>query len=184
MPWGIVGFAGVTWTETSTAAVTVSVVELATLLAGSVAVIVVVPRPALLARPWLPAALLIVATPVFAELQVTLVVRSAFEPSLKVPVAVNCWVLPSGSEGLTGVTASEVSTAAVTVNEVDPAMLVAGSVAVIVVTPDPVVVARPCVPAALLMVATTALEELHVTTLVRFWVEASLNVPVVVNCWS
>ena len=51
--------------------------------------IVVVPIPMALAKPWLPAALLIVATAVFEELQVAEVVRFRVVPSVNVAVAVN-----------------------------------------------------------------------------------------------
>jgi len=67
-----------------------------------------------------------------------------------------------------GVTAMDDSTAAVTVNCAVPALPVAGSVAVIVIGPPVVLdVARPLSPAALLMVATTVLEDDQVTDEVR-----------------
>lgn len=59
--------------DTSTAWVTVSVVEPET--SPEVAMIVVEPVAADVASPWEPAALLIVATPVLEELQVTVAVR-------------------------------------------------------------------------------------------------------------
>ena len=37
-----------------------------------------------------------------------------------VPVAVNCWVVPRGIDGIAGVTAIETSAAGVTVTRVDP----------------------------------------------------------------
>jgi hypothetical protein len=49
-----------------------------------------VPRPALVASPWVPAVLLIVATPERVDPQVTEVVKFAEWPSVNVPVAVNC----------------------------------------------------------------------------------------------
>src|SRR5262245_53724151 len=55
-----------------------------------VAVIVVEPVPTAVASPLLPAVLLIVATPVADELQVTVVVTFWKVPSLNDPVAVNC----------------------------------------------------------------------------------------------
>ena len=42
--------------------------------------------------------------------------------------------------------------------------------------------ARPGVAAALLIVATAGVPELHSTTGVMFWVVPSLNAPVAVNC--
>jgi hypothetical protein len=83
-PLAIDGFAGVTAIDCSVTAVTVRTVE--PLIAPDVAVIVEVPTPAALARP----AALIVAVAVVPEDQVTLEVRFCVEPSLKVPVAVNC----------------------------------------------------------------------------------------------
>ena len=64
-----------------------------------------VPVARAVARPCDPAALEMVATEVFAEAQVTWVVRSCVELSEYVPVAVNCWVSPTGTFGLAGVTA-------------------------------------------------------------------------------
>ena len=56
-----------------------------------VAVIVVEPVATLVARPWLPGALLIVAAAGFDELHETDEVTSCELLSLNVPVAVNCW---------------------------------------------------------------------------------------------
>jgi hypothetical protein len=97
--------------------------------------------------------------------------------SLNVPVAVNCCVLPAGTDGFAGVTAIDDNTAAVTVNVVvpftdpDAALIVTGP-------PNFTPVASP----AALIVATVVSDELHVTVLVMFCVELSLNVPVAVNC--
>ena len=68
--------------ETSTAAVTSSVLESSIPLAGSVAVIVAKPIATLVASPLLPGALLIVDTVLIDELQVAEVVRSCVELSL------------------------------------------------------------------------------------------------------
>jgi hypothetical protein len=76
---------------------------------------------------------LIVATDVADEVQLAVVVRSCVVPLLKVPVAVNCCVLPVEIEAVLGVTAMEVNTAAVTVKLADP--LIVPEVAVIVVWP-------------------------------------------------
>lgn len=59
-----------------------SVVEPSTPVATSVAVMVVVPSPTLVASPLLPGALLIVATALIDELHVAEVVRSCVELSL------------------------------------------------------------------------------------------------------
>ncbi len=74
-------------------------------------------------------------------------------------------------EGLTGVTAIDVSVAAVTVRVVDRDML--PDVALIVVEPVATAVANPLEPAALLIVATSVLDELQVTAVVRFCVVLS-----------
>ncbi|MBA7684674.1 hypothetical protein ES703_93080 [subsurface metagenome] len=77
LPSGTVGLAGVTVMETSSAAVTVRVVEPLIPVAGSVAVIVVVPGARAVARP--PVA--IVATGVLELAQVTAPVMLAVESS-------------------------------------------------------------------------------------------------------
>ena len=67
----------------------------------------------------------------------TELVRFCVLPSLKVPVAVNCWVSPTATEGFAGVTATDFSVGAATVivagadfvlsaTEVDVRMTVAG----------------------------------------------------------
>jgi hypothetical protein len=58
--------------------------------------------------PRVPVALLIEATAGTEDVQFTEVVKSAVRPPVKVPVAMNCRVWPSGSDGFTGVTAIEV----------------------------------------------------------------------------
>src|SRR6266705_2322314 len=139
----------------------------------SVAVIVAVPFLLAFAKPFDPPALLIVTTPGLDELQVTWVVRSCIVLSLKVPVAVNCWVSPSGRLGLAGVTAIEVRVAAVTVSVVFPET--SPKVAVIVMGPPAATdVAKPCEPPALLIVDTAVLDELQVTWVVRSCVVKSL----------
>ena len=79
-----------------------------------------------------------------------------------------CCVPPAAIDAFAGVTAIEVSVAAVTVSPVDPT--IDPDVARIVVLPTVNVVAKP-VP---LIVATAVLVELHVTVLVRFCVLVSL----------
>jgi hypothetical protein len=69
-----------------------------------VAVIVVVPAVRAVARPLL----LTVATKGLDELQVTNLVISPPGATGNVPVAVNCWVDPTGMIGLSGVTVMEV----------------------------------------------------------------------------
>jgi hypothetical protein len=155
---------------TAGGAVTVSVVDPTTL--PLVALIVEVPAFTAVARP----AALIVATVVVPDAHVTLPVRSCVELSLNVPVAVNCCVPATMMVGVAGVTAIDESVAAVTVNVVDPTT--PPLVALIVDAPTFRVVAKP----AALTVATVVVPDAHVTLLVRFCVELSLNVPIAVNC--
>ena len=150
------GFAGVTAIDCSVAAVTVSKVD--PLMDDDVAVIVEVPTPAPLARP----VVLIVAVVVVPEDQVTLDVRFCVEPSLNVPVAVNCCVAPLAIDGFGGVTAIDCSVAAVTVRVVEP--LIAPDVALIVEVPTPAPLASP----EALIVAVVVVPDDHVTVLVRF----------------
>jgi hypothetical protein len=109
-----------------------------------------------------------VATEVFEELQVTDVVRFWVVPSVKVPVAVNCWVRPSAMDGgSVGVTARDINTAGVIVRAVEPLIPVVGSVPVMVVAPTETLVARPLLSTALLMVAILGFDELQVRLVVR-----------------
>ena len=77
---GTEGFTGVTAIETNVAAVTVRM--LVPLTKPDVAVIVVTPVPAPVARPFEPGALLTVAAAGSSELHVTDVVRSCVDVSL------------------------------------------------------------------------------------------------------
>jgi hypothetical protein len=78
----------------------------------------------------------------------------------------NCCCPPSVIEGMGGVTAIETSVGTiVTVRTVEPTILLV--VALIVDEPAPTAVAKPCMPAALLTVATVLLLELQVTESVR-----------------
>ena len=106
--------------DTSVAGVTVSVVDPDIL--PDVAVIVVVPAAAGVASPLVlePAELLMAATPAADEFQIASIVRSWVVLSENVPVAVNCFVVPSAILGLAGVIASETSIACVTVTPVHP----------------------------------------------------------------
>jgi hypothetical protein len=72
--------AGVIASETSSAALTVKLVLADTPEPACVAVMVVLPVAMVVAKPLVPAALLIVATPVEEEDQVTVVVRSCVVP--------------------------------------------------------------------------------------------------------
>jgi hypothetical protein len=153
--------AGVTAIETSAAGLTVSVAV--PLIEPEEAVIVDVPTLTLVARP--PAA--IVATEVVDEPQVAVLVRFCVLPSLYVPVAVNCWVVPLAIDAVLGVTAIEVSTGAVTVNVADP--LIVPDVAVMVALPCATPEASPA-----LTVATEVADEVQLALVVKFCVLPSL----------
>ena len=173
-PLGTLADCGVIAIETSDAAVMVRTVEPVTDL--EVALMVAVPVAMLVARP----VLLTVAVEVAFELHVAVEVRFCELPSVNVPVAVNCCVVPSEIDGLAGVTAIETNAAAVTVNVVLPA--IEPEVAVILAEPVPTALANPCELAALLTVATVVVSELHCTVFVMFCVLPLVNVPVAVNC--
>lgn len=96
------------------------------------------------------------------------------------PVAVNCWVVPTAIDGADGVTEIETNVAAVTFKLVDDATM--PEVAVMAVVPCAIVFARPGVAELVLMVATAGVPELHCTVPVMFCVVPSLKVPVAVNC--
>ena len=89
-------------------------------------------------------------------------------PSLKVPVAANCCVTPSGSVGIAGVTAIETSVAAVTVTVVEP--LIDPEVAVTVALPIVTLLATP----RLFTVATLEFALAHAAVAVRSRVLPSL----------
>ena len=80
-----------------------------------------------------------------------------------VTVAVNCWVVPRAIVEFTGDTAIEDRAALPRVSVAEP--LTEPRVAVMVVCPEPALVASPFVPAELLMVATAAAVELQLTEL-------------------
>ena len=86
-------------------AVTVTVVL--PLTAPETALMVAVPALTAVASPLE----LIVATAVFDEDHVAVLVRSWVVLSLTAPVAVNCWVLPTWTDGFVGLTETETSTA-------------------------------------------------------------------------
>jgi hypothetical protein len=170
VPLAIVAVGGIMAIETSVAVVTVSMVE--PFNDPDVAEIVAVPCPTLVANP----EALIVTVAGVSEDQLAVFVSSSILPSVYVPVAVNCWIVPGASEGVDGVMAIETSDAAVTVNAVDP--LTEPEVAEMVAPPCTTLTANP----ALLIVAVAGAFDDQVAVLVRFWVLASVNVPVAVNC--
>jgi hypothetical protein len=171
----MLGLVGVIARDTSVAGFTVRVVDPDML--PDVAVMVLVPAATEVARPFEPVVLLIDATLVLEEFQATVSVRSCVVLSEKVPVAVNCCVVPLAMLGLVGVIARDASVAGFTVSVVDPDM--PSDDALIVVVPAATAAAKP----ELLIVATPVLDEPQVTDVVRFCVVLSENVPVAVNCW-
>src|SRR5215472_14091658 len=169
VPLATEGLAGATVMDWSVAEVTVSTVD--PLIEPSVALMVVVPAATVLATPWDPAALEIVAAAVLDEAQVTCVVRSCVVWSVKVPVALKASGSGSGRLGIVGVTEMEARVAGVTVRVACPEVV--PSVAEIVVLPAASALARPSDPAALEMVATPVIEEAQTTCVERSWVEPS-----------
>lgn len=141
----------------------------------SAAEIVVLPELALVARPWA----LITATFTFAELQAACVERFIVVPSSKVPVATKACVVPRVILGLVGEMLSETSVAFVTVSAIVPTC--PANTAEMVDAPGATPVAKPLVPAALLTVATEAVEDVHVTADVKSWELPSANDPIAAN---
>src|ERR1700723_1266442 len=123
-----------------------------------------------------PLALPIGASVVSDEVHSTSVVKLCVLPSVKVPVAENCWVVVAAMTGLAGSTAIETRSAALTVAEAVP--LIAPEVAVTVNVPTSFAVARPPV----VIEATLVGDVLHTTVADISCVELSENVPVAVNC--
>lgn len=165
------GFDGVTVIAVNAAGVTVSTVE--PLMAFCAAVIVVVPTEPAAASP----KLLIVAAAEFDDDQRTWLLRSCVLLSEYLPVAVNCCVDPTASEGFAGLTVMEVSTGCITVRNVDPE--IAFRAALIDVVPTATPVATP----ELAIVAAAGFVDVHVTWLVRSFVLPSEYLPVAVNCF-
>ena len=179
-PTGILGLTGATAMEDKVAGVTVKVV-LPMILpkvptpkpAEEVAAMVTVPAARPSTRPWLFST----ATNIFDVCQRTCEVISRLVPSEYVPVAVNCWLSPTGRLRLAGATAMEDKVAELTVRIVVPETV--PEVAVMVGAPAAKAVARP----VLLTVATDVFEEFQVTCVVISRLVPSENVPVAVNCW-
>jgi hypothetical protein len=162
--------AGVTAIETSTASPTLSVAE--PLIEPDVAVMIALPTPCPLANP--PLAML--AT-VEDEFQVTELVRSCALPSLYVPVAANCWLVPLAIEALPGLTDNDTRTGAVTATLAEP-VTEPEVVAVIVVVPGATLVAYPAAP----IVATAGTDDAQVADCVKSCVLPSVYFPTASNC--
>ena len=169
IPPGMLGLAGVTKMEERVAEFTVRVVLPE--IVPEVAVMVVVPAATAAARPLL----LMVATDVFDEVQVTWVAILKLVPSVYVPAVVNCWVTPAGMIGLAGVRDMEDRAADVTVRVVlaeEPELeklLGVVEVAVMVAVPAATAVVR----ALLFTIATAVFDELQVTWVVILWLVPS-----------
>lgn len=161
VPMAMPELLGVTAMETRVAVVTVS--EAVPLTDPEDAVIVTVPDPVLVARP----AALMEATLRFDDDHVT-EGSCCVLPSLKLPVAINSWFVPSAIEGFAGVTEMETRLAGTTVSVA--VSLKAPAVAVMVTVPCPAVVASP-LPS---MLAIPLSEEVQVTPLVRSCDEPSV----------
>jgi hypothetical protein len=140
-----------------------------------VAVMRVVPTPALVAKPFV-SRLLIVATAGDAELHCTVVVIFWVLPSVKVPVAVNCCCAPRAMLGKAGVTDTEARTAGVTVTLVEP--VIPERLAVTRLLPTATLVANPL----LFTVTIVARCVVQAAVLVISSVLPSLKVPVAVIC--
>jgi hypothetical protein len=169
VPFAILAPARVTAMDTRWAVDTVRVVE--PLTDPDAAVMVAVPFATLVARPW-P---LMVATAAEEEVQSTELVMSCVLESLKVPVAENCFVVPTAMLEFAGVTAIDTSVAAVTVSDAVP--LTDPDVAVIVVVPALTPDASP----PELTLATELDNEFHVTD-VNSCVLPSSKLPTALNC--
>jgi hypothetical protein len=89
-----------------------------------------------------------------------------------VPLAANCWLVPSAIEGFCGDNEIEDSVTAATVSVVEP--VIDPNVAVMVVGPAPRLVASPFVPALLLTAATVKVLDVQVTVVVMFCVLPSV----------
>jgi hypothetical protein len=137
-----------------------------------VAVMCVVPVPCAVAKPLL----LIVATPVSDDFQVTPSVMSTVVPSSSVAIAVNCSVSSEVIDALVGLTAIERKFATVTVTLVEP--LIVTEVAVMLTVPYETPDTKPPFDT----VATEVSSEDQLTEPVMFFVLPSSYVPVAVIC--
>lgn len=141
-----------------------TVTVLVPLMEPELAVIVVVPAASAVTKPL--AETVAVVTP--DDVQVAVLVRSWVLPSVYVPVASNCKVVPSAIEALAGVTAMDSRVGGFTVRVEEP--LIAPEAALMTVLPTPAPLANP----VLEIVATAVADELQFTDVVRFCVVPSL----------
>jgi hypothetical protein len=160
--------------DTNSGGVTVNVAAFA-LTPDKLAVTVVVPSATDVASP----VVLMVATAVLDEAQVTNDDMSCTELSEKVPMAVNCCVMPRGIDAAAGVMVIDVRTAGVTERVADE--LTESNVALMSVKPVLTEVARPLLAGALLTVATCGINEDQVAHVVKLCTVLSARVPAAVN---
>ena len=99
------------------------------------------------------------------ELHAACVVRSWTVLSVKIPVAVNCWLLPSAMLGLDGITPIDTSAADVIVRVVLPEIV--PDIAVMTAEPGAADVAKPLEPVVLLTATTVEVDELQMAEVVR-----------------
>jgi hypothetical protein len=177
VPRAMLGFAGVTVIDVSTAGVTVRVAKLET--PEKVELMVAVPSETAVANPFEPAISPMVATPAFEEVQVAHVVNDCVVASANVPVAVNCWVVPLAILAAVGKMSIDATEDDVNVANPDTPPYVAE----IIAEPAATALANPFEPDTLLMVTTPVSNEAQVAHAVRLCVSAFSRVPVAVNCW-
>jgi hypothetical protein len=103
-----------------------------------------------------------------AELHLADVVKSSVLPSLYVPVALSCFVVPKAKDGFEGVIAIESNTGGATLRLAEA--VIEPEMAVMVALPVVAAIASPL----LLTLATLGEEELQLVELVRFCVVASV----------
>jgi len=171
VPFEILGLDGVMLMETNCTVETVSPVE--PVIVPKAAFIVVLPLATLEASP----VALIVAAAGVEDVQTTDAVMSCVLLSLKVPVAVNCFVVSMAMVELAGVTTKETKVAAVTVSDAVP--LTEPEVAVIVVVPVPTLVAKPVGSTV-----ATDVEDEDQANEVSSCVLPSSKLPTALNCWT
>jgi len=107
----------------------------------NVAVIVVMPCAALVARPALLVSLLTIATGTEEEFHVTVAVMSFELPSVYVPLARNCSVVPKAIVGACGVIAIDTNAAGLTTRVAE--LLTPADAMPMVVDPVPKLVVNP-----------------------------------------
>ena len=176
VPSGTEGDAGVTAIEVAVAFVTVTVALEKT--PPEVAVMAVLPAATPKASPGAPFTL-IPATARFPELHCTAPVMFCVLPSLKVPMAVNCVVVPCAIDIVKGVIAIDCTIALVAVTLALDEML--PEAAVTVAAPSAIAIASPDVEFALITTA-EGLADVHCTEAVISFVLPSVNVPLAESC--